>query len=67
MIAYEIFKGVKARTISSDAAMRGALREMLRRDIPLSAGWIDVKAALSLYRIMGASGKYSSLDQSGVM
>lgn len=66
MIAYETFKGVKAKTNSPDAAMRGAIQEMLNKQIPVSARWINLNAAKALYRVMKESGKYPDLDGSGV-
>jgi hypothetical protein len=66
MIAYEVFRGVKDRTKNPDAAMRGATQEMLNKQIPLSARWINLTAAKALYRVMKDSGKYPDLDNCGV-
>jgi len=66
MIAYEVFKGIKARTVSKDAEMRAVMKEFLNQDVPLRARWIDLKAAEALYRIMKESGKYPDLDEKGV-
>jgi hypothetical protein len=66
MIAYEVFRGIKAKTADKDAQMRGAMKEFLNRDVPMSARWIDRKAAEALYRIMRESGKYPDLDNKGV-
>lgn len=66
MIAYEIFKGVKAMTNSPDVAMRGAMQEMHDREIPMTTRWINLQAAKALYRIMKESGKYPNLDDAGV-
>jgi hypothetical protein len=66
MIAYEVFRGVKAKTSSPDASMRGAIQEMLNRQIPMSARWINLDAAKALYRVMKKSGKYPDLDEGGI-
>lgn len=66
MIAYEVFKGIKAKTVSKDAEMRGVMKEFMNREVPLRARWIDLKAAEALYRIMKESGKYPDLDDRGV-
>jgi hypothetical protein len=66
MIAYEVFRGVKAKTSSSDAALRGVIQEMLNKEIPISARWIDLGAAKALYKVMKESGKYPNLDDGGV-
>lgn len=66
MIAYEVFKGIKAKTISKDAEMRAVMKEFLNQDVPLTARWIDLKAAQALYKVMKDSGKYPNLDTQGV-
>ena len=66
MIAYEVFKGVKARTNSPDSALRGVIQELRNKRIPMSARWINLEAAKELYRVMKASGKYPDLDDGGV-
>lgn len=66
MIAYEVFKGIKAKTVSKDAEMRAVMKEFLNREVPMRARWIDLKAAEALYRIMKDSGKYPDLDNRGV-
>jgi hypothetical protein len=66
MIAYEVFKGVKARTNLPESGMRGAMQEMINQDIPITARWINLKAARALYRVMKDSGKYPNLDEQGV-
>jgi hypothetical protein len=66
MIAYEVFKGVKAKTNSPDVAMRGAMQEMQNREIPMTARWINSPAAKALYRVMKESRKYPNLDDCGV-
>jgi hypothetical protein len=66
MIAYEIFKGIKAKTVSRDAEMRAVMKEFLDLDVPLRARWIDEKAAKALYQVMKDSGKYPDLDNRGV-
>jgi hypothetical protein len=66
MVAYEVFRGVKAKTKSPDAAMRGAIQEMLEKQIPMSARWINLKAAKALYKVMKESGKYPNLDDGGL-
>jgi hypothetical protein len=35
MVTYEVFKGVKSKTNDPDAAMRGAIKEMLNKQIPV--------------------------------
>jgi hypothetical protein len=66
MIAYEVFKGIKAKTVSKDAEMRAVMKEFINRDVPMRARWIDRKAAEALYAVMKASGKYPDLDNRGV-
>jgi hypothetical protein len=66
MIAYEVFKGVKAKTNSPDVAMRGPMQEMQNREIPMTARWINSRAAKALYHVMKESGKYPNLDDCGV-
>jgi hypothetical protein len=66
MIAYETFKGVKARTNSPEAAMRGAVTEMMNREIPLQSRWINLPAAQALYQVMKESGQYPDLDSKGI-
>jgi len=66
MIAYEVFKGVKAKTISSDAEMRAVMKEFGKRDVPITARWINLPAAEALYKIMKDSGKYPNLDEMGI-
>jgi hypothetical protein len=65
MIAYEVFKGVKAKTFSGDAEMRGAMKN-LASQAPIRAQWIDLPAAQALYRVMKESGKYPNLDEQGI-
>lgn len=65
MIAYETFKGIKAKTISNDAEMRGAMRALAAK-APIRSRWIDLGAAQALYRIMKESAKYPNLDTMGV-
>jgi hypothetical protein len=67
MIAYEVFKGIKAKTVSKDAEMRAVMKEFVYRNIRMSARWIDLNAAEALYRTMKASGKYPKLDEQGVL
>jgi Protein of unknown function (DUF3800) len=66
MIAYEVFRGVKDKTKNPDVAMRGAIQEMLSKQIPMSARWINLDAAKALYSTMKESGKYPTLDEQGV-
>lgn len=66
MIAYEVFKGIKAKTRSEDAEMRAVMKEFIKKEVPMSARWIDLKAAQALYRVMKDSGKYPDLDDRGV-
>ena len=66
MIAYESFKGVKAKTISSDKEMRGAIKEFIKNEVPIQARWINLSAAEALYRVMKNSGKYPKLDEQGI-
>ena len=66
MIAYEVFKGIKAKTISKDAEMRAVMREFRSREVPMRARWIDLKAAEALYQIMKESGRYPDLDTLGI-
>jgi hypothetical protein len=66
MMAYESFKAIKAKIKSPAAAMRGAVQEMVKRDIPIQSQWIDRKAALALYDVMKQSGKYPDLETKGV-
>ena len=66
MIAYEVFKGVKAKTNNPDVAMRGAMQEMVNKQIPMEARWVNLKAAQALYQTMKESGKYPELDNGGV-
>jgi len=67
MISYECFKAIKAKKISSDAGMRGAMREFLKHEVPISAKWIDIKAAQAFYKVMKESGKYPNLDNCGLV
>ena len=66
LIAYEMFKGVKAKTADPNVSMRGALQEMHKKGIAMSTHWINLDAAKALYRIMKASGKYPDLDKQGI-
>jgi len=66
MIAYEVFKGIKARTVSEDAEIRAVMSAFLDRDVPMLARWINLKAAQSLYSAMKDSGKYPRLDEQGL-
>jgi len=66
MFAYETFKGVKAKTNNPEAAMRGAAQEMLNKQIPMVARWINLPSAKAMYRIMEESGMYSDLDSKGI-
>jgi hypothetical protein len=36
MIAYETFKGIKAKTNAPETAIRGAVREMINKQIPIA-------------------------------
>jgi hypothetical protein len=65
MIAYEVFKGVKAKTIDNDAKMRRVI-QMISSKKPVMARWINLPAAQALYRVMKESGKYPDLDEKGV-
>lgn len=66
MIAYETFKGVKAKTNSPEVAMRGAVKEMMNKEIPLQSRWINLAAAKALYQVMKESGIYPDLDSKGI-
>jgi hypothetical protein len=66
MIAYEVFKVIKSRTKSPEAAMRRATQEMLNKEIPMRAKWLDLPAAKELYRYMKESGEYPDLDLKGI-
>ena len=66
LIAYEVFKGFKAKTVSEEREMRAVMKEFIRRDVPMSARWIDLEAAQALYQIMNESGKYPDLDGKGI-
>jgi hypothetical protein len=66
MIAYEVFKGIKAKTVSKDAGMRAVMQEFINRDVPMRARWINLRAAQALYRAMKDSGRYPNLDELGV-
>jgi len=66
MIAYEVFKGIRARTKSPEAAMRGAVQEMRNKEIAMITKWIDLPAANALFRYMKESGKYPDLELKGV-
>jgi hypothetical protein len=66
MIAYETFKGIKAKTVSKDAEMRAVMKEFIKQEVPMRSRWIDLKAAQALYRVMKESGKYPNLDAKGV-
>jgi hypothetical protein len=66
LFAYEAFKGVKAKTSNPESAMRGAIQEMMHREIPMRSRWINLHAAEVLYRVMKDSGKYPDLDNRGV-
>jgi len=66
MIAYEVFKGIKAKTISKDAEMRAVMKAFVQQEVPMIARWIDLKAAQALYQHMKDSGKYPNLDNFGL-
>ncbi len=66
MIAYEVFKGIKAKTVSRDAEFRAVMKAFIDWDVPMSARWIDHNAAKALYDTMKDSGKYPNLDERGL-
>jgi hypothetical protein len=66
MIAYEVFKGVRAKTSNPEAGMRGAMQGMINQEIPIIARWINLPAAKALYGVMRESGRYPDLDERGV-
>jgi hypothetical protein len=66
LIAYESFKGVKAKTKNPEAGIRGAMQEMIGQEIPLRVRWINLPAAQALYSIMKDSGKYEDLEGKGI-
>lgn len=66
MIAYWVYRGVNDRAMDPAAAMRGAIKEMQNKEIPMTARWISARTAKELYRVMKASGKHPELDSGGV-
>lgn len=66
MIAYEVFKGIKAKTVSKDAELRAVVKEFLDKEVPITATWIDLHGAQAMYKVMKDSGKYPHLDEQGV-
>jgi len=61
MIAYEVAKGVKAKTNSPDTATRGAMQEMQNCEIQMTTRWINARVTKALYRVMKELGKYPIL------
>jgi hypothetical protein len=52
LAAYETYRRAKAKEISNDEGMRGALQEMLRKKIPISSKYMSLKAVEALREIM---------------
>ncbi len=58
LIAYEIFRMAKAKEALSTDGMRGAMREIIKKEIPLAAKYMNLQAVKALRKIMADSGKY---------